>query len=183
MKSWSISWAWDCVPFSGLADVGLDDLLVLGPVQPAGQVVGRLVVAEVHAERSDEVAVLGLLLPQLTDRLGQESQHAAGLLEVGDRRGLAVERGEQLGVERVRLGDLLAVFAADRPLGKIHALADHAAVVVGVATGRLLCGLLVHLGEHAVADDGADLVLGRGRQDVLLAGRNALGLGSGPARS
>ena len=160
-------------------DVGLDDLLVLGPIQPAGKVVGRLFVAEVHVERGDEVAVLGLRLPEVADRLGQEPQHAAGPLEVGDRRGLAVERGQQLGMEGVRLGDLLAVFTTGRSLGKIDALADHAAVVVGVAAGDLLGRLLVHAGEHAMADDGADLVLGRGRQDVLLASRNALGLSQG----
>ncbi len=33
--------------------------------------------------RANQEAVLGLCLPKLADRLGQEPQHAAGLLKIG----------------------------------------------------------------------------------------------------
>ena len=71
VKSLSISWAWANEPFSGLTMSASITCLYWGRSNRLVKVVGHLVVAEVHGEWSDEVAVLGLVLPELTDGLRQ----------------------------------------------------------------------------------------------------------------
>src|SRR5271157_5803877 len=118
---------------------------------------------------ADQVAVIRSGLPKVTDGLCQESENAPSLLEVGDRRGLAVERRQEFGMKRVVLDDLSLILGAGRPLGKVGALFDHLGEVADVLFSCLFGSLMVHVGEHAMADDGTDLVLGGRRQNVLLA--------------
>ena len=80
-------------------------------------------------------------------------------------------------MERVVLDDLGLVLGAGRPLGQVGSLLDHLGEVPDILLPDLFGSLVVQAGEHPVADDGTDLVLGGGRQDVLLAGRHAAGLG------
>ena len=119
----------------------------------------------------------GLRLPQFANRLSQEPQHAASLLEVGDRRSLAIERRQQFGVERIVLDHLGLVFGPNRPLRQVHSLLDHAGAVGRPGLGRFQGGLAIDAGEQPVVTMALISFFGGRRQDVLLAGRDAAGLG------
>src|SRR5208283_4265665 len=110
-------------------DVGFNDLLELRTIQAAGEVVRRLIRPEAQLVWTDQVAVLGACLPEVTDGLCQESENAPSLLEVGDGRGLAIERREQLRMEGIVLNDLSLVLGAGRTLGEVGSLLDHFAEV------------------------------------------------------
>src|SRR5271157_5361808 len=73
---------------------------------------------------ADQVAVIRSGLPKVTDGLCQESENAPSLLEVGDRRGLAVERCQEFGMKRVVLDDLSLILGAGRPLGQTGTLLE-----------------------------------------------------------
>ena len=76
-------------------------------------------------------------------------------------------------MEWVVLNNLGLVLGSGRPLGQIGSLVDQLGEVPDELVTDLLGGFVVYLREHAVANDGADLVLGGWGQDVLLTSGNA----------
>src|SRR5271157_4857852 len=95
---------------------------------------------------ADQVAVLRSGLPKVTDGLCQESENAPSLLEIGDRRGLAVERRQEFGMKRVVLDDLSLILGTGCSLGEVGSLLDHFGEVPDELVADFLGCLLVHFG-------------------------------------
>ena len=96
--------------------------------------------------------------PDGPDGAGDETQRAAGGLEVGDVGQPLGEEADQLGVERVAGADLLGVVGLERPPLDGHARLLLRLVVSG-ERGRHVAGVfLLDLLEQAAAQHGGPLV-------------------------
>jgi hypothetical protein len=84
----------------------------------------------------------------------QQAQGAPGALEVGDRGDLAVEGGEQFGVERVVADELVAILGTRRTFRQLGALVDEAPIRVGIGVRGRARGVPVDPREQSMRDDG-----------------------------
>ena len=161
----------------GADDVRLDHLLEGRAIQAAGQVVDDLLHAQVEMEGVDQVGIGRAGLPQAANDHRQEPQRPPSLLEVGDGRGLAVQRIQEFRVEGIIGHHLLGVLGPQGPLGQVSAPLHELPVEVGVRIRHVAGRFPVNLPEQAVGHDGGDLGLPRRCDHPFLAGGNPPRLG------
>ena len=158
-------------------DVRLTNLLELGAVQAAGQVLDDRLVCQIDVVRVNQPGPWRSIPPQLAHDCCQEAQRAARALKVGDRRHAQVEHPDQLGVEWVCERKLVQIVGAQRPLVHRHVLRLQLPIVRSIAGDGALRPLAVHALKETVDHDGRDLVLVGGGQHSLLSCRHLERLG------
>ena len=113
------------------------------------------------------------LAPQVSDGARQQPQHAAHALEVAQRGGLAGERGQHLGMERVAGAELLRGLRAGGVRGE---RAPHERPLVAVGVDRGLRLRFVDLFEQAPPEHLHGFIFGGGVEQRGLARGDALRL-------